>query len=79
MDVDTPDEKSIMTYVAQFLKAYPDPNNESATNKVSTHKEHVLSYCGRGFVVTMSVKLFPAIHSLLSVTKKHLLKILLKF
>lgn len=24
MDVDKPDEKSIMTYVAQFLTQYPD-------------------------------------------------------
>ncbi len=24
VDVDKPDEKSIMTYVAQFVKAYPD-------------------------------------------------------
>ena len=24
MDVEKPDEKSIMTYVAQFLKKYPD-------------------------------------------------------
>ena len=24
VDVDKPDEKSIMTYVAQFLKQYPD-------------------------------------------------------
>lgn len=27
VDVDKPDEKSIMTYVAQFLKQYPDVHN----------------------------------------------------
>lgn len=26
VDVDKPDEKSIMTYIAQFLKHYPDPH-----------------------------------------------------
>ena len=26
MDVDKPDEKSIMTYVAKFLEKYPDPD-----------------------------------------------------
>uniref|UniRef100_A0A8D0G592 Calponin-homology (CH) domain-containing protein n=1 Tax=Sphenodon punctatus TaxID=8508 RepID=A0A8D0G592_SPHPU len=30
VDVDKPDEKSIMTYVAQFLKYYPDPHNSAA-------------------------------------------------
>ena len=26
MDVQKPDEKSVMTYVAQFVKAFPDPD-----------------------------------------------------
>ncbi|XP_064624000.1 muscle-specific protein 300 kDa-like isoform X3 [Lineus longissimus] len=30
VDVEKPDEKSIMTYVAQFMKAYPDPDNIDA-------------------------------------------------
>lgn len=30
MDVDKPDEKSIMTYVAQFLKQYPDIHSTGA-------------------------------------------------
>ena len=40
VDVAKPDEKSIMTYVAQFVKAYPDPGStvpvqvESGANKV---------------------------------------------
>lgn len=28
VDVDKPDEKSIMTYVAQFLEKYPDPDKD---------------------------------------------------
>lgn len=27
VDVEKPDEKSVMTYVAQFLKYYPDPHH----------------------------------------------------
>ena len=30
VDVEKPDEKSIMTYVAQFLKAYPEAGEDPA-------------------------------------------------
>lgn len=30
VDVDKPDEKSVMTYIAQFLKHYPDPHSTSS-------------------------------------------------
>ena len=39
VDVDKPDEKSIMTYVAQFLEKYPDPDVDSSSQaKVSLQK-----------------------------------------
>ena len=34
VDVDKPDEKSIMTYVAQFLKSYPDPSAKGDKVKI---------------------------------------------
>uniref|UniRef100_A0A8B9PVD4 Calponin-homology (CH) domain-containing protein n=1 Tax=Apteryx owenii TaxID=8824 RepID=A0A8B9PVD4_APTOW len=51
VDVDKPDEKSIMTYVAQFLKYYPDPhhtvadvqeNDVSFSNQLIMREELVL-------------------------------------
>ncbi|CAL8077575.1 unnamed protein product [Calicophoron daubneyi] len=42
VDVDRPDEKSIMTYVAQFFKAYPDAGKRS-TSSGSELKEKEIS------------------------------------
>ena len=36
VDVERPDEKSIMTYVAQFLKAYPDAGDVSCCSMLSS-------------------------------------------
>jgi nesprin-1 len=41
VDVDKPDEKSIMTYVAKFLEKYPDPDmaeGHSEDPKVSDNR-----------------------------------------
>jgi len=35
VDVAKPDEKSVMTYVAQFLKAYPEAGEDPAVSKTS--------------------------------------------
>lgn len=34
VDVEKPDEKSIMTYVAQFLKAYPEAGEDPAVSRL---------------------------------------------
>lgn len=53
MDVDKPDEKSIMTYVAQFLKHHPD----SAETDSVRHEEEV-----RSFLAPLTLQLlFPPV------------------
>lgn len=34
VDVEKPDEKSVMTYVAQFLKAYPEAGEDPAVSRL---------------------------------------------
>ncbi|XP_044531402.1 nesprin-1-like [Gracilinanus agilis] len=42
VDVDKPDEKSIMTYVAQFLKYYPDVHNTSTDEQENDREERLV-------------------------------------
>uniref|UniRef100_A0A8C7FN26 Spectrin repeat containing nuclear envelope protein 1 n=1 Tax=Oncorhynchus kisutch TaxID=8019 RepID=A0A8C7FN26_ONCKI len=43
VDVDKPDEKSIMTYVAQFLKHHPNPGHQQNSDSDSQPEEEVAS------------------------------------
>ena len=43
VDVENPDEKSIMTYVAQFLHKYADNISEKVLRKKSTHHKYYSS------------------------------------
>ncbi|XP_042156441.1 nesprin-1-like [Oncorhynchus tshawytscha] len=43
VDVDKPDEKSIMTYVAQFLKHHPNPGHQQNSDSDSQPEEEVQS------------------------------------
>ncbi|XP_055711373.1 muscle-specific protein 300 kDa isoform X7 [Phlebotomus papatasi] len=40
VDVEKPDEKSIMTYVAQFLHKYPEPRKQSAGHETTIQQEY---------------------------------------
>ncbi|KAK6304736.1 hypothetical protein J4Q44_G00253220 [Coregonus suidteri] len=42
VDVDKPDEKSIMTYVAQFLKQYPNPHHSETDGQEEREERKVL-------------------------------------
>lgn len=40
VDVPQPDEKSIMTYVAQFLHKYPEPGSKAADSFATVQQEY---------------------------------------
>lgn len=44
VDVDKPDEKSIMTYVAQFLHKYPEPRRQPQFETTQTEYNHLVKW-----------------------------------
>ena len=66
VDVDRPDEKSIMTYIAQFLHRYP----EGSEGKVSLQEINIWPF--KGFIIKSLLWYF----SLIALSKVYFLRLL---